>query len=122
MELDISTIMMTLFIVSLVLSIWKIYAFLPNKQLKDDDTTPEAQMNLQKIMIDVIVKHSGKISQKDLFEKMKQHQMFEEEKYWRFNLNKLKQLLHVYYLQNQNISTIEDIYHHNKKKIIVNPS
>lgn len=37
LELDTSTIMMIIFIVAFVISMWKIYAFLPNKQLAEGE-------------------------------------------------------------------------------------
>ena len=37
-ELETSTLMMIVFIVALIISVWKIYVFLLNEQLPDDDT------------------------------------------------------------------------------------
>ena len=54
MELDTSTLMMIFFIIFLVISIWKIYAFLPNKQLEDDDTTEESKIDLTNVMLKTI--------------------------------------------------------------------
>ena len=90
-ELDTSTIMMIVFIVAFVISIYKVYAFMPNKQLLDDDTTPEAQEELLKI----ILKHLDKenINTKELVEKIKNDEEFDSKHFWRFNENKLIQIL-----------------------------
>jgi hypothetical protein len=45
MEVDIKTLMLLFFILFLTLSIWKIWAFLPNKQLKDDDKMKGSEDN-----------------------------------------------------------------------------
>ncbi len=110
MQLSISTIMLGFFIILLVLSIWKIWAFLPNKQLADDDTTQEAQEKLEALMLKVIHEHQGKLSEKELFEAMHADSNFDKKLFWRFNLNKLIHLLQSYYAKNENISDIESIY------------
>jgi len=90
-ELDTSTIMMIVFIVAFVISIYKVYAFMPNKQLLDDDTTPEAQEEL----LNIILKHLDKenINTKELVEKVKNDEEFDSKHFWRFNENKLIQIL-----------------------------
>lgn len=110
MTFDISTIMMIFFIFALAISIWKIYAFLPNKRLADDDTTQESQQELIGIMLNVIKENEGKIDASELFIKMQSSDDFDGERYWRFNLNKLNQLLNGYYLKNPNAKNIADIY------------
>jgi len=110
MELSTSAWMMIFFIISLVASIWKIYAFLPNKALEDDDTNEASQEELERVMIDTIKENGANISSKELFEKMKEHKNFDEKHFWRFNLNKLNQLLTHYYITHEGINTIENIY------------
>ncbi len=111
MEIDTSTWMMIFFIIALVISIWKIYAFLPNKQLADDDTTDAAQEELTSIILKTIQKNNGQITTLDnLYINMIKDEDFNKEKFWRFNVNKLKKLLELYYLQNPQCQTIEDIY------------
>ena len=109
MQLEISTIMMILFIILLVASIWKIYAFLPNKALVDDDTTKASQEELLALVLRVIKTSQNNISPKDLCEKIQCDDDFDKKHFWRFNLNKLNQLLSHYYAQNPNIKSIEDI-------------
>lgn len=104
-----STWMMLFFVLSLVVSIWKIYAFLPNKQLEDDDTTKEAQEELQRIMIKVIKQNGADLDVKKLFELMKDNEEFDKKRFWRFNENRLNQLLLHYFLQNPSIKSIKDI-------------
>jgi len=111
MELDTSTLMMIFFIIFLVLSIWKIWAFLPNKELQDDDTTKESQEELLKVILSVIEKSKNTPTSQELFELVKNDEKFDKEHYWRFNLNRLNQLLNLYYLNNPDINTIEDIKH-----------
>ena len=91
-----STMMMIFFILLLIVSIWKIYAFLPNEQLLDDDTTKEAQNTLKELMIKVIKENSADIDSKKLFELMINDAEFDKERFWRFNQNKLNNLLSKY--------------------------
>ncbi len=110
MELDTSTLMMIFFIILLAVSIWKIYAFLPNKALVDDDTTKESHDELIALVLNVIRKSDGKLDLNELFLKVTDDAEFNSTHYWRFNHNRLKKLLEHYYLENENIKSIEDIY------------
>ena len=110
MNFDISTLMMIFFIIFMIISIWKIYAFLPNKQLEDDDTTVEATNDLVHLMLKVIKKNNGELTNAELFEKIQEDKEFESQRFWRFNLNRLNQLLQKYYLENPDASSIMDIY------------
>ncbi len=110
MELSTSTWMMIFFIITLVVSIWKIYAFLPNKQLADDDTTKESQEELLKIILKVIKSSDGDLNNTQLFEKVKDDAEFDEKRFWRFNQNRLNQLLKYYHLENSHTSCIKDIH------------
>jgi hypothetical protein len=91
LELNTSTIMMLIFVFAFVISMWKIYAFLPNKQLTDDDTTPTAQAELLKIILKYLDKEN--VNTKELVEKVKNDEEFDKEHFWRFNENKLIQIL-----------------------------
>ena len=110
MEFDTSTLMMIFFIIALVISIWKIYAFLPNKELPDDDTTEESKIDLTNIMLKTIKRSDGQLSIDELFVKIEESEDFDSQRYWRFNKNRLNQLLNVYYIENPDTNTIEDIY------------
>ena len=110
MKIETSTLMMIFFIISLIVSISKIYAFLPNEQLADDDTTKESQEELLNLMLQVIKNSDGKLSVDALFERIVNHKEFDSSHYWRFNLNRLNQLLQQYYLKNRSINSIADIY------------
>ena len=112
MEFSTSTWMMVFFVIFLVLSIWKIYAFLPNKELPDDDTTEESKKDLTNIALNVIRKSDGKLSIDELFVKIEENEEFDSQRFWRFNKNRLNQLLNAYYLQYPNTKSIEDIYKH----------
>lgn len=90
--METSTIMLIFFVLLLAVSIWKIYAFLPNKQLQDDDTTKEAQETLRALMIKVLKENNDNIDNRELFELMTNNAEFDEEKFWRFNQNKLNNL------------------------------
>jgi len=93
MKLDIQTLMMLFFILFLVLSIWKIWAFLPNEQLEDDDRTEEAEEKLIKILNDVLSESKENLPDKEIFQRMKMHKEFDKKLFWRFNLNRLRHLL-----------------------------
>ncbi len=113
--METSTWMMIAFIVLLVISIWKIYDFLPNKQLADDDTTEGSQDELLLIILATIKKSDGTIKTNDeLYMKMLTSEDFNKEKFWRFNTNKLKNILSLYYLEHPEFTCIEDIYAKNK--------
>jgi len=114
MDIDTSTLMMIFFIIALVVSIWKIYAFLPNKELADDDTTDEAQKDLTSIMIQTIQIHNGDISVDELYVYMVENENFNKEKFWRFNKNRLNKLLQSYYIHNPHAKSIKDIYNGTK--------
>jgi len=110
MELDISTMMMIFFILLLVMSIWKVYMFIPTKKLVDDDTTEASREELTNLILSVIKKSDGKLTSQELFELVHNDDMFDKKHFWRFNQNRLNQLLVHYYLEHENIKTIEDIY------------
>jgi hypothetical protein len=110
MELETSTIMMFFFLALLIISVWKIYVFLPRERLADDDTTQESQEELSQIMLEVIYEKKGLINEKELFEAIKAKESFDTKHYWRFNQNRLKQLLSRYYLQHPDTQSIMDIY------------
>ncbi len=115
MDLDLSTWMMIAFVVFMVLGIWKIWAFLPNEQLADDDKNPHAEQKLEDIMLNTICQHQGKLTPQELFEAMKASDGFDKELFWRFNLNRLNQLLKHYYLKHEELHSIEDIYKASKQ-------
>ena len=110
MELDTQTLMMIFFIISLVASIWKIYAFLPNKELEDDDRNEKSQEELLSIVLENIKVYGKSISVKELFEKILADEKFDKKHFWRFNQNRLQQLLNQYYLKHPNTKSIIDIY------------
>lgn len=111
MEVSNSTWMLIFFVILLIVSIWKIYAFLPNKQLADDDTTKESQEELLKVILKVIKESDGELSHNELFMKVQDDETFDKERFWRFNQNRLNQLLNYYHLENSNTKCIKDIYH-----------
>jgi hypothetical protein len=110
MEISTSTWMMIAFIAGMILSIWKMYPFLVTRQLADDDTKPEVQEELHSIIFEVIKEHRGELDEKSLHEKVTQHQAFDKERFWRFNQNKLRQLLNLHYAKNPDTQSIKDIY------------
>ena len=110
MNFDISTLMMIFFILLLIISIWKVYAFLPTKQLADDDTTKESQDELISLVLKTIKKNSGNLNLDELLVKLEEDEDFDNERYWRFNKNRLNQILASYYIKNPHAKSIEDIY------------
>lgn len=113
MEFDTQTLMMFFFLLFLIISMWKISAFLPNKVLADDDTTEASHEQLLQIMLKTI-RNNKNLSEKKLFELMKEDEEFDKRHFWRFNENKLKQLLNKYYIENKEINSIEDISKNSK--------
>jgi hypothetical protein len=106
--MQIETIMMIIFILALVISIWKIYVFLPNKALADDDTNEESVAELEELMLMCI--NRPDISKEELFMAITKHKNFDAEHYWRFNQNRLNNLLNNYIARNKHIDGIKEIY------------
>ena len=111
--MNIETAMMLAFLIVTGLSVWKFYMFFPNKPLPDDDTNEASQEELTQIMLDTIVRHHSPENPLDtpkLLELMTNHPNFDREHYWRFNHNKLNQLLQRYYIRHPATGSIPDIY------------
>ncbi len=102
--------MMVAFIVAMVLSGWKLYAFMPKKALKDDDTNMDATQELTTMMYDCIAE--GTLEEEMLLEAIKAHPKFDKEHFWRFNQNRLRQLLNAHYIVHPEHSNIMDIHQH----------
>jgi len=88
-------LMMSVFIVALIISIGKIYVFLPNKPLPNDERDPQSVQKLQKIMLECNQKNP-EMDVETLFQQMTQHNDFDPKYFWRFNLNRLVHLIEDY--------------------------
>jgi len=110
MEFDTETWMMIAFIVAMILSIWKMYPFLVNRTLEDDDTGEDSYEYLVTHMHKVLRESKEIPTTKELHISMTEHKEFDKEKFWRFNQNKLQQLLHKHYTINPHLNSIEDIF------------
>ena len=98
---------MILFVISLIIAIWKIYVFLPDRVLEDNDTDKRSVEELESIMLECIDEENN--CHKKIYSAMKEHDRFDKEHYWRFNENRLRHLLNGYFLKNKSVKTIEDI-------------
>jgi len=116
MDISLSTWMMIAFVAGMVLSIWKMYPFLVNRTLEDDDTGEDAHNYLVELMHKVLKEEESPPDAKSLHEKMTAHEDFDSERFWRFNLNKLNQLLFLHYANHPHLSSIEDIHQEVKKE------
>ncbi|WP_457746682.1 hypothetical protein [Sulfurimonas sp.] len=105
-----STWMMIAFIVALILSIWKMYPFLVNRTLEDDDTGEDAHEALVEHMQRTLKSLPTSPSIKELHKRMREHEKFDKERFWRFNENKLHQLLHKHFTKHPHLNSIEDIH------------
>jgi len=110
MDISLSTWMKVAFVAFMIVGIWKIYAFLPTKELADDDRKEEAEKELLALMLHVIRKHKGNLTSKELFFAIQEDEGFNTKLFWRFNHNRLNQLLKTYYVQNPNTNSILTIY------------
>ncbi len=110
MDFDTSTLMLIIFIPFFLISFWKVYAFLPNEQLPDDDNTPEAKAKLMKTVLKAVQNNPPQITLTELYEKIKMDEDFDEEHFWRFNPNKLNHLLEYYYETHPDIKNIEELH------------
>jgi hypothetical protein len=97
----IELIMMLAFAGGLVLTLYKVYLFLPQKPLADDDTTPESVKLLERIMVECNNDHSH-LDEESLFQMMTQHHDFDPKQFWRFNENRLRHLIEHYRLREPN--------------------
>ena len=116
MNFDTSTWMMIAFIVALGGGIWKVYAFMPTKTLADDDTGEDSHNHLVSVMHTVLKDEENTPTLNELHEKMINHEHFDKERHWRFNPNKLNQLLNKHYILNPHLNSIEDIHKEQKKE------
>jgi len=110
LELETSTWMMIAFTAGLVLSIWKMYPFLVNRTLEDDDTGEDAHNYLVSHMYKVLQSCEKTPDTKELHEMMVSHEAFDKERFWRFNLNKLNQLLNIHFAKNPHLNSLEDLH------------
>ncbi len=111
--MTIETAMMLAFLIVTGLSVWKFYMFFPSKPLSDDDTNSASLDELTDIMLHVIrTRHrpDAPLDTPKLLEHMSAHPRFDKEHYWRFNENKLNQLLRRFYAMHPETSSIPDIY------------
>ncbi len=110
MEFSTSTWMMVAFVIALVFSIWKMYPFLINRTLEDDDTGEDSHESLLEHMHKVLQECESTPNVQELHEKMVQHEEFDKERFWRFNQNKLNQLLNKHFAKHPHLNSIEDIH------------
>lgn len=111
--MSIQTIMLIAFVAALMLAAWKLYHFMPMKPLPDDDSDEASKEELTKLMLTVIKEHhtpETPLDEKALFEYIVSHEAFDKEHYWRFNQNKLNQLLRRYYALYPQTGSLPAIY------------
>lgn len=111
--MEIETIMSLFFVVGFIISMWKIYVFLPKTRLNDDDTTQDSIEELTALMltcIDEAYDSGVTLSHETLFEQIQEHDRFDKEHYWRFNQNRLNHLISRYYACNPGVFSLQDIY------------
>lgn len=92
-------LMMGAFLGGLILSLYKIYLFLPQKALADDDTTPESVDLLERIMLE---SHTNGMREEALYKKILTHPEFDSKHFWRFNENRLRHLIQDYRFKDPN--------------------
>ena len=101
--------MMVAFILALGLSFWKLYMFMPNTPLEDDDQNETSTLEITDLMYKCLVEiEEAKLSEKALFEQIVNNEDFDQKHFWRFNENRLRQLLELAYLK-ANITDTSDV-------------
>jgi len=100
--------MMVAFILALLFSGWKLYAFMPKKPLKDDDTNADATYELKTLMYKHI--KNGVVEEELLLVEMQADPDFDKEHFWRFNLNRLRQLLQSHYIDHPEHQDIHEVH------------
>lgn len=106
-------VMMGAFVMALGLSLWKLYHFFPNKPLADDDTTARSVEELMELMVACIIELCDAqecLTPEALYEQMIAHPTFDNAHYWRFNQNRLNQLISRYYILNPAVTSLQQIY------------
>jgi len=83
-------LMMGAFVLGLGLSVWKLYLFFPTKRLEDDDSTEESVELLIRIMVE---SNRPGMDEIELYQSMLNHPDFDPKHFWRFNQNRLRQLI-----------------------------
>lgn len=105
--------MMLAFSIALGLTFWKLYAFIPTKPLEDDDRTEEAVATLTALMECCIIElfeQGDDLNERNLYEQMRNHDGFDRERFWRFNQNRLNQLLYACYAEKKTRSLLKELY------------
>jgi hypothetical protein len=116
-KLEVSTIMMIIFIITLSLTIYKLYDFLPTKPLVDDDHTLEATDKLKNIMIKSIQyahEQDLDLDHKKVYDLMIKDKDFDHKHFWRFNQNRLNHLINSYHVEFKT-SSLKEICDHSKR-------
>jgi len=91
--------MMAAFAGGLVLTLYKVYLFLPQKPLADDDTTSESVELLERILVETD-RNNPSLSDGELYLKMTEHPEFDAKHFWRFNENRVRHLVEHYRFKN----------------------
>ena len=111
--MKIETLMFVLFIALFIVSIYKLYAFLPNEVLEDDDTTPEAEAKLEALLdaaLQRLCHNAQELSEKSIYNTIITLKEFDKERFWRFNQNRSNQLLRKKMLK-KGVQKIVDLCH-----------
>jgi hypothetical protein len=95
---NLETIMMVAFLLATALSIYKVYVIF-EKQAGDGPSIQELEAELSKIIEELIFKH--KSDKKDIYQKIYQHNDFDEERHKNFNENRYNKILESLYLKHQ---------------------
>ncbi len=111
--MSVEIMMLIGFISILILTGWKFYHFMPMKPLPDDDSDEASKEELTQLMLTVIKEQhtpENPLDAQALFEYIVKHESFDKNHYWRFNHNKLNQLLSRYYARYPHTGTLPAIY------------
>ena len=109
---SLENIMMLAFALAFIFSMGKLYMFMPNKPLEDDDTTSESVETLIHILEESVCalhKEQLPLEEQELYERICEHEKFDKKHFWRFNQNRLRQLIQNYYLRHPEIRSLEQI-------------
>ena len=99
--------MMTAFVLALGFSLWKLYIFMPNKPLEDDDMNTISTEQLTMLMLKVI--KDGAQDEETILQMMQDDASFDHKHFWRFNQNRLRHLLQEYYINHPDQQSIKAI-------------
>ena len=117
--MTINLTMMTLFLLLFIISIWKLKPFFVTEELHDDDRTEHSIQILYDYIFTVLEMKSEtlhKLSIEELFDEILCLEHFDKKHFWRLNTNRIRHLVHDYYIKYPEVKNLIQMYEHQKEQ------